>query len=80
MRMNETNLQMPSGGGLHLEPSLTHRHGNTHCFLMIELKFCISQAKLYNDTKYFTADFTKDCIMSEFKKVCLNKYISKLQK
>lgn len=69
MRMNEMNLQMPSGGGLHLEPSLTHRHGNTHthCFLMIELKFCISQAKLHNETKYFTKDLTKDCIMGEFK-------------
>lgn len=52
-------------------------------FLRIELKFCVSQAKLY-ETKYFTKDsiqrffFTNNYAMSTFKreftKVCLNIY------
>lgn len=36
---------------------------------MIELKFCISQAKLHNETKYFTKDFTSYCIISELRGV-----------
>lgn len=36
---------------------------------MIELKFCVSQAKLHNETKYFTKDFTSYCIISELRGV-----------